>query len=109
MIRHRVTFALVFVGILLVYSMVAGAAELEMWECWGDSRTEWIKGYIAAFEKEHPGITVNLTTMGCHEIADKFLVAYLGGVAPDLVMFQTFDIVAFADQGMLHPIDAYME
>lgn len=50
-----------------------------------------------------------LTTMGCHEIGDKFLVAYLGGVAPDLVMFQTFDIVAFADQGTIHPIDAYME
>ena len=95
--------------VVAAFPGVSGALELEMWECWGGTRTNWIKEYIAAFEAENPGITVNVMTFGCGDITPKFITAYAGGVAPDLIMFQTFDITILAEQGMLTPIGPFME
>ncbi|MGI6083175.1 MAG: extracellular solute-binding protein [Limnochordia bacterium] len=89
---------------------VASSVQLEFWECWGGHRTDWIKDYINEFEKAHPDITASVRTLSCSEsdLIQKFVVGYAGGVAPDLIMFQTFDLVGFADKGMLMPIDDYM-
>ncbi|NLN18559.1 MAG: extracellular solute-binding protein [Firmicutes bacterium] len=102
--------AVVAVLIVCAFAGVASSIQLEFWECWGGHRTDWIKEYIREFEKANPGITASVRTMGCseHDLIQKFVVAYAGGVAPDLFMFQTFDLVGFADKGMLMPIDDYL-
>lgn len=103
---------LVIATALYAYTLGGTAApvELEFWECWGGHRTDWIKGYIEEFEKAYPHVSVAVRTMGCgaNDLIQKFVVAYAGGVAPNLIMFQTFDLVGFADKGMLLPIDQYL-
>ena len=63
------------------------------------------KELIAAFEKENPSINVRFTPLSYADGADKIEQAIASGKAPDIVYDAPGRIIAWADKGLLEPLD----
>lgn len=72
-----------------------------------DVEVEAMKKLIASFEKEHPNIKVNMqVTPGDYDTKIRTMLA--GGEAPDVMSLDGPNLAAFAQQGVLLPLDDYM-
>ena len=88
---------------LLVFLVLPVAAQdrtLTVMHCWDAHRTGWVNEMLASFEAAHPGVKVEGQLVSCGVLRDSFTTAYLGGVAPDIVMIHSLDIPALVDQGV---------
>ena len=63
------------------------------------------KELIAAFEKANPSINVRFTPLGYADGADTIEQAIASGKAPDIVYDAPGRIIAWADKGLLEPLD----
>ena len=63
------------------------------------------KELIAAFEKANPSINVRFTSIGFTDGADKIEQAIASDKAPDIVYDAPGRIIAWADKGLLEPLD----
>jgi len=68
---------------------------------------DWWRARIAAFEESHPGVTIEFTKVGVNEIADRLLTQFAGGQPPQIVHLPYVNLIPFADQGFLEPLDSY--
>lgn len=91
--------------VLLGFPVAAQDVTLTIMHCWDAHRTEWVNEMLASFEAAHPGVKVEGQLVGCGVLRDSFTTAYLGGVAPDIVMIHSLDIPALVDQGVFVPLD----
>lgn len=65
-----------------------------------------IDGYVAAFEKENPKITIKAIYAGTYDDAlAKTLTAFKSGRSPDIAVLLTTDLFTLIDQGAIEPID----
>lgn len=108
MARHAA--GMLTLALLLSISVGMGAfaqtTTLHVMHCWDAHRTEWVDEMLASFEAANPGIEVETQLVGCGVLMDNFITAYLGGVAPDIVMIHSLDIPQNADMGALVALDA---
>jgi sn-glycerol 3-phosphate transport system substrate-binding protein len=65
-----------------------------------------IDGYVAAFEKENPGITVKAIYAGAYDDAlIKALIAFKSGAPPDIAVLLTTDLFILIDEDAIAPFD----
>ena len=78
------------------------------WPAGPDSvdRFHWMRAQIAAFERAHPHVRVDLTRLSWAYGADKVRVAVLAGAGPDLVAGAP--MTPFIARGLVEPVDAYL-
>jgi len=62
----------------------------------------------AAFEKDNPGITLELVDSPFQGFHDKSVVLYQAKKLPDVLLVQVDWVAEFADLGMLTPIDGWI-
>lgn len=99
---------------LLLGSLVSGAAaapvqpiELElMANAWAQKVIDTIKDGLQRFEAANPGVTIRIST---YSTADKFLVRYTSGTAPDLALVNLGNVGAFGEQGIIMALDDYIQ
>ncbi len=101
--------ALVLIGLLAtsIGARPASAADLTFWQCWGEGRNETLAGYASGFTQEHADASVEISYFGCGDIFERFLVAYVAGTAPDLLMIHTRFVPAAVLQGTLLDLTDY--
>ncbi len=64
-----------------------------------------IDGYVAAFEKENPGVTIKPIYAGAYDDAlIKTLTAFKSGTSPDIAVLLTTDLFTLIDQNAIEPI-----
>jgi multiple sugar transport system substrate-binding protein len=71
--------------------------------------SDWWKARIAAFEESHPGVTIEFSKIAVGEVADKLLTQFAGGAPPQIVHMPYLNLLPFASQGFLEPLDGYLE
>lgn len=88
------------------YSGVTPAKEISWWTNHPGTSTELEKQFVAAFNKEHPEITVNIVTAGKNydDISQKFQAALTGTNLPDLVLLGDVTWFRFFVNGNLAPL-----
>ncbi|GEM_PF-4720998 len=59
----------------------------------------------AAFERAHPGVTVNSLYIPFAELATKVLTAFAGGTPPDVVKLYGADFAQYASKGFFAPVN----
>ena len=91
------------------FSTIAVGQELTLQHCWDAEREPLVHKMLAEFEPAHPGIKVNATLISCNELTQRFQVAVAAGVPPDIAHLGSFATVSFGLQGVLLPLDAYLE
>ncbi|XID93902.1 ABC transporter substrate-binding protein [Paenibacillaceae bacterium WGS1546] len=73
-----------------------------------DVEVNAMKKLIASFEEKHPNIKVNMqVTPGDYDTKIRTMLA--GGEAPDIMSLDGPNLAAFAQQGVLLPLDDYMK
>ena len=90
------------------------AAQTEMrlsfpsWQQDEPGSSDWWKARIAAFEEAHPGVTIDFTKIAVGEVADKLLTQFAAGSPPQIVHVPYLNLLPFAAQGFLEPLDGYL-
>ena len=96
---------------LLASTIVHGArAEDIVLKFWDNQQTEsglsqYQKEAVQRFEKDNPGIKVEVTTVPYPEYQQRLLTAVQGGNAPDVSTLDQIWIAAFAKAGAIVPLD----
>ena len=91
--------------VVLRAGVVSAQVTLEMWvSASADEATQ--REAIARFEREHPGIKVNLVRMPFGEIRSQLMVTAAAGVAPDVV--EHIEASAWGYLGIAEPLDAFI-
>ena len=104
-------FARAFVGAALAtaaYIMPASATEITFYYpiAVGGPITKIFDGYVAAFEKQNPDITVKPVYTGSYQDSIvKAMTAARAGNAPDAAVLLSTDMFTLIDAGMIEPID----
>ncbi len=68
-----------------------------------------VKSIIDAFEKDNPNITVQRTSMPFAQIHDKVVALNVAKQLPDVLMMNMPWTVEFAEQGILEPLNPYLD
>lgn len=104
--KHTVLIA----ALLASTSVSAARAEDIVLKFWDNQQTEsglsqYQKEAVQRFEKENPGIKVEVTTVPYPEYQQRLLTAVQGGNAPDVSTLDQIWIAAFAKAGAIVPLD----
>jgi multiple sugar transport system substrate-binding protein len=83
--------------------------ELQLWHHWSTSRHPLLQARIEAFMEENPDIVVVETLQPQDGIVEKLLTSIAGGSAPDVAMLHRRNLLAFAAEGALVPLDPYID
>jgi ABC-type glycerol-3-phosphate transport system substrate-binding protein len=96
----------------LLASVTTGGARAEdiTLKFWDNQQTEsglsqYQKEAVQRFEKENPGIHVEVTTVPYPEYQQRLLTAVQGGNAPDVSTLDQIWVAAFAKAGAIVPLD----
>ncbi len=81
---------------------------LQLWHHWSTSRHPLLQAAVQAFMEENPDIEVVETLQPQDGIVEKLLTAIAGGAAPDVAMLHRRNLLAFAAEGALVPLDSYI-
>src|SRR5690606_18771126 len=103
---------IVLVLCLLVSSMVSAQTEIVFWHWEGMQfmLDQWNQA-IDEFEAENPGVKVTMIQVPYWDYADKTVVGYASGAAPDLMLVSVRNQTPYrlVDEGMLLPLEPFIE
>ena len=75
---------------------------------YSDATTPFWNDFIAAFEKEYPNVKVELDVVNWDNVYQKTTTLISANQEPDVLNTDTI-MVQYADQGLLEPLDGYMD
>ena len=96
------------VGLGMALGMTSVMAGTISYGLWDPNQVEATKTIIAEFEKQNPGIKVNIEQTPFKQYWVKAEAAATGGVAPDVMWMNFVNIQLYAKNGMLEPLDPYL-
>ncbi len=88
---------------------VADAATVR-WSQWKTTEVgeKFMNEFKAAFEKDNPGVTLELVDSPFQGFHDKAIIQYQAKKLPDVLLVQVDWVAEFADLGMLVPLDPWL-
>ena len=110
---HQWKKAMLVVALLLMLMTISfgSAAQdqvvIRFWMQQDNRLVAAMQGLIDSFEAENPNIDVQLDSFPFLEYHSKVATAFAGGEAPD-AFWMDVRVAAFAEQGVLMPLDAYI-
>jgi ABC-type glycerol-3-phosphate transport system substrate-binding protein len=81
---------------------------IRFWNVWGAAREELMNQIIARFEEENPGIKVQNLVQPFERREENLFTALASGDPPEVLMAARAEILRFADDGLITPIDDYV-
>jgi multiple sugar transport system substrate-binding protein len=108
---QRIASALAIAGGLTAATGALAQTTLEFptWQAEEPGVSTWWKELIAAYEKRHPDVKVNLQQVPFAQFVKQMTVRFAAGNPPDIVHLPSRDFASFADQGWLEPLDARLK
>ena len=64
-----------------------------------------LKDVCEEYEKNNPGINIQLTYRETEELRSTFQAAVMGGSGPDLIYYPSDQVGTFATMGLIKPLD----
>ncbi|MFN3979047.1 MAG: extracellular solute-binding protein [Caldilinea sp.] len=81
---------------------------IRFWNVWGAAREELMNQIIARFEEENPGIKVQNLVQPFERREENLFTALASGDPPEVLMASRAEILRFANDGLITPIDDYV-
>lgn len=85
-----------------------GETVVRFWNVWGAAREELMNQIIARFEEENPGVKVQNLVQPFERREENLFTALASGDPPELLMASRAEILRFADDGLITPIDDFV-
>ena len=100
----RALLAAVFASLLAMPAMAQ--VKLQLVEViTSPDRTEGLKGQVAAFEKENPGVTVDIVSLPWGQAFEKMLTMIQGGQIPDVAEMPERWSALYVGKNMLESLE----
>lgn len=104
------TLSTLFVFLLGLLGLAAAAqSKISLLHAWDGFREPLVKQMMDDFAKAYPNISVETRVVNNSKLQQQFMAAYAGGVAPDVVMISTANLVSLSDQGVFMSLDEFMK
>lgn len=91
---------------------VARAQQLTLdfpsWQAEEPGNREWLRALIASFERDNPGVRVNLFQIPFAQFVNQMTTRFVGNNPPDIVHLPVRNLASFASQGWLSPLDDFI-
>ncbi|MDE1548921.1 ABC transporter substrate-binding protein [Jeotgalibaca caeni] len=87
----------------------SGDKELTFMFRGGEDEKKAYESAIAAFEEDHPGVSVNVISTDADQYATKLQAAIAGNDIPDVFYVEQGDVMAYVDNGVLMDITEEVE
>lgn len=84
------------------------ATVVRFWNVWGAAREELMNQIIARFEEANPGVTVQNLVQPFERREENLFTALASGDPPELLMASRAEVLRFADDGLIAPIDDFV-
>ncbi len=85
------------------------AVSIRFWNVWGAAREELMNEIIATFEEENPGVTVENLVQPFENRAENLFASIASNEPPEVLMATRAELLQFAHEGLILPIDDYVE
>ncbi|MCC6457515.1 MAG: extracellular solute-binding protein [Caldilineaceae bacterium] len=85
------------------------AVTVRFWNVWGAAREELMNQIIATFQEENPGITVQNLVQPFENRAENLFASIASNQPPEVLMATRAELLQFANEGLIVPIDDYVE
>lgn len=96
-------------GLLLLGTAARADTTLKLVEViTSPERTETLKGIVAGFEKSHPGVHVEITSLAWGSAFEKFATMVSAGDIPDVVEMPDRWLSLYANSGRLESLEPYL-
>lgn len=103
---RRVGAAALAFWAVLVAPPVRAVVDLQYWEKWNRAEQEAMEAVVRDFNASQDRIRVHYVSIS--NVDEKALTAIAGGDPPDIAGLSDFNVVGFADQSALIPLDDYL-
>ncbi len=80
-----------------------------VWHSWESTEEGLVRGLLAGYQQEHPGVTVRLRRVALETILSDYAEAVLVAEGPDLLVGRSHWIGPLADQQAIAPLDDLLE
>ena len=87
----------------------SGPFTLTLWEQMDPQERVVQAIQIASYEREHPGMKIELSHYGTEDLRTQFQTASIAGAGPDLVYGPSDQVGPFSVMGLVLPIDSVMD
>lgn len=81
---------------------------IRFWNVWGAAREELMNQIIAKFEEENPGVKVENLVQPFERREENLFTALASGDPPEVLMAARAEILRFANDGLVAPIDDFV-
>lgn len=81
---------------------------IRFWNMWGAAREELMNQIIARFEEKNPGIKVQNLVQPFERREENLFTALASGDPPEVLMASRAEILRFANDGLIAPIDDFV-
>lgn len=81
---------------------------IRFWNVWGAAREELMNQIIARFEEKNPGIKVQNLVQPFERREENLFTALASGDPPEVLMASRAEILRFANDGLIAPIDDFV-
>jgi multiple sugar transport system substrate-binding protein len=107
--RSVLTLAALSLAAAVSLPNIADAATVR-WSQWKTTEVgeKFMNEFKAAFEKDNPGITLELVDSPFQGFHDKAIIQFQAKKLPDVLLVQVDWVAEFADLGMLTPLDPWL-
>jgi ABC-type glycerol-3-phosphate transport system substrate-binding protein len=106
----RMCLAATLVALIWCHSALAAKTSLRLMHCWGEQRNDWVNEMVEEFMASNPDISVTTQLVGVGDaLLQAFMVSFLGGAAPDVVMVHSLNLPGLADMGALASLETYRQ
>ena len=102
--------AVITLSVLLGGSAIQAQTTIEWWQFWTDpSIKPTMSAMVEEFERQNPGIQVNVTDLTWANGHEKIVLAFASGSAPDVVELGSDWIAQLADAGKLYDLTPHAD
>lgn len=82
--------------------------EFPTWQAGEEGFGDWFEELVAAYQEEHPDVSVNLYPIAFDGFVDQMVTRFAADDPPEVVHLPTRNFAQFASQGWLVPLDERM-
>ncbi len=106
-LRRLIIGLIVVTGVFVSVSFAQKVTlQFPSWQATEPGTSDWWKDVINRFEQEHPNVTVNFYSVPYPQYVNKLTAQFAAGTPPDIVHLPSANLIQFAAQGWLEPLDS---
>lgn len=107
--KRFLTMVLLLTLVFVPMQSTFAATKVVFWNNFSGGDGEFMSAMVEEFNTAHPHIEIEVSGVTWDDYYNRLLTSVAGGIGPDVAIMHTTHVPAYANQGMLTPLDAELD